>query len=187
MNRLQPVESVEDIPEAYRKSPIGALLRYHNLDQPFEEYTQAPLLVGMCMDHRKHLQIPNNFAYIIRVGGANLRYSEFQVSYAIAVGGVQAIALIGHNHCGMVNLMSKREAFVEGLVERGGWEPEWAEQNFTHFSPMFEIGNEVDFTLSEARRMRQRFPRILVAPLLYRLEDNRLYLIDEGQGTADSF
>ncbi len=180
MHRLQPVEHVDDIPEVYRSTPIGALLRYHNLDDPFGTYTQAQLLVGMCMDHRKHLHIPDNFAYIIRAGGANLRYSEFKVSYAIAVGGVQAIALIGHDNCGMVNLVSKHEQFVEGLVERGGWEAEWAEQHFMHFSPMFEIGNEIDFTLSEVQRLRLRYPKVLIAPMLYLVEDNRLYLINES-------
>lgn len=180
MERLKAVDSVEDIPEQYRSTPIGALLRYHNLGDPFESYTQAELLVGMCMDHRKHLDIPNNFAYIIRSGGANLRYSEFTVSFAIAVGGVQSIALIGHNHCGMVNLASKQEAFLEGLVERGGWEQERAEQHFMAFSPLFEIGNEVDFTLSEAQRLRLRYPEVQVAPLLYLVEDNRLYLIEES-------
>ena len=69
------------------------------------------------MDSHKRLRQPENFAYIIRTGGANLRDSEFEVSYAIAVGGVTAIALIGHTHCGMVNLISKRESFVQGLVE----------------------------------------------------------------------
>src|SRR5690349_20749969 len=63
--------------------PIGKLLEYHNLDRPFDVYPSAQLLVGMCMDHRKHLHMPDNFAYIIRTGGANLRYSEFKVSYAI--------------------------------------------------------------------------------------------------------
>ncbi len=61
------------------------------------------------MDNRKQLNIPNNFAYILRTGGGNLRYSEFKISYAIAVGGVKALALIGHNRCGMVNLMNKRK------------------------------------------------------------------------------
>ena len=46
------------------------------------------LLVGMCMDNRRHVYIPDNFAFIIRSGGANLRCSEFKVSYAIAVGQV---------------------------------------------------------------------------------------------------
>jgi len=66
----------------------------------------------MCMDNRKHLHMPDNFAFIIRTGGANLRYSEFKVSYAIAVGGVRHIALIGHSKCGMVNLAARKEAFV---------------------------------------------------------------------------
>ena len=131
------------------------------------------------MDNRKHLHIPDNFAFIIRTGGANLRYSEFKVSYAIAVGGVGAIALIGHTQCGMVNLIARKQQFVQGLVERAGWQPESAEEHFHHFAPTFEIGNEIDFVLSEAKRLRLRYPKILVAPMVYRVEDNFLYLVDE--------
>ncbi|HKQ04159.1 MAG TPA: carbonic anhydrase [Blastocatellia bacterium] len=179
MNRLIPVVSASDIALAYRGTPIGLLLEYHNLQRPFETYNQAQLLIGMCMDHRKHLRIPDNFAYIIRAGGANLRYSEFKVSYAIAVGGVRAIALMGHNQCGMVNLNSKRDAFINGLVQNAGWDSEYAEHHFMHFAPMFEIGNEVDFVLSEAKRLRLRYPKTLIAPLLYRIEDNLLYQLRE--------
>ena len=82
----------------------------------------------MCMDNRKHLRMPDNFAFIIRSGGANLRYSEFKVAYAIAVGGVKAIALIGHTNCGMVNLVARREQFVQGLIDNGGWDRASAEQ-----------------------------------------------------------
>ena len=180
MDRLIPVASANDIAPPYRDTPVGLLLEYHNLQRPFETYNQAQLLIGMCMDHRKHLHIPDNFAYIIRAGGANLRYSEFKVSYAIAVGGVRSIALIGHTQCGMVNLHGRREAFIKGLVETAGWENEWAEQHFMHFAPMFEIGNEVDFVLSEAKRLRLRYPKLLVAPLLYRVEDGQLYQLREG-------
>jgi carbonic anhydrase len=180
MDRLIPVASGQRRRSwPYRDTPIGLLLEYHNLQRPFETYNQAQLLIGMCMDHRKHLHIPDNFAYIIRAGGANLRYSEFKVSYAIAVGGVRCIALFGHTHCGMVNLHANREAFIEGLVEKAGWEREWAEQHFMHFAPMFEIGNEIDFVLSEAKRLRLRYPKILIAPLLYRMEDNLLYQLRE--------
>ena len=131
------------------------------------------------MDHRKRLRIPANFAYIIRTGGANLRYNEFQVSYALAVGGVDSIALIGHNNCGMVNLIAKKEQFVSGLIEKAGWQRNLAEDHFLHFAPMFEIGNEVDFVMNEANRLRLRYPGILVAPMIYRVEDNLLYLIGE--------
>ncbi len=179
MKRLMKIETVSDIPAEYKDQPIGNLLEYHNLNKPFSTYTSAQLLIGMCMDNRKHLNIPDNFAFIIRSGGANLRYSEFKVSFAISVGGAQQIALIGHNHCGMVNLVSKRETFVEGMVSRAGWTKEQAEEQFMNYAPMFEIGNEIDFTLSETVRLRKKYPKIKIAPMMYLVEDNRLYLIKE--------
>jgi carbonic anhydrase len=179
MNRLVAVSQADQIFPQYSGTPVGKLLEYHNLGKPHDTYTSAELLIGMCMDNRKHLHIPDNFAFIIRAGGGNLRYSEFKVSFAIAVGGVQAIALIGHTNCGMVNLHSRKEQFVNGLVERAGWDKHFAEEHFTQFSPMFEIGNEIDFVLSEAKRVRSRYPKILVAPMIYRVEDNLLYLVKE--------
>ncbi|MDP2302061.1 MAG: carbonic anhydrase [Ignavibacteria bacterium] len=180
MERLLPINSVEDILPEYQGSPIGKLLEYHNLQRPHDVYDRANLLIGMCMDNRKHLKIPDNFSYIIRSGGANLRYSEFKVSYAVAVGQVNHIALIGHNNCAMVNLTSKKEKFIQGLVKNGGWDSQWAEEHFNQFAPMFEIGNEIDFTLSEVKRLRQRYPKVVVAPLLYLVEDGKLYLIKEN-------
>ncbi len=105
--KVLPILQKKDISKNYRSNPIGLLLEYHNLNRQFDIYSQAQLLIGMCMDNRKHLHIPDNFAFIICSGGANLRYSEFKVSYAISVGQVKHIALIGHNHCGMVNLISR--------------------------------------------------------------------------------
>lgn len=180
MEKLIKVLSNEDIFLQYKGTPIEDLINYHNLGYPFKDYEKAELLVGMCMDNRKQLKIPNNFSYIIRSGGGNLRYSEFKVSYAIAVGGVKTIALIGHNNCGMVNLISKKEKFIKGLVENAGWEEKQAEEHFTSFAPMFEIENEVEFLLSEAKRLRTKYPKILVAPLFYNVDDNLLYLINEN-------
>jgi carbonic anhydrase len=179
LHRLYPIASPDDIPEQYRNTPIGLLLEYHNLGKSHDTYAAAQLLIGMCMDNRKHLHIPDNFAFIIRAGGANLRHSEFKVSYAIGVGGVRALALIGHNQCGMVNLAARKEQFIEGLVKTAGWQPATAEEHFRHFAPLFEIGNEIDFTLSEVARLRMRYPKVIVAPMYYRVEDNRLYLIQE--------
>ncbi|MBF0388204.1 MAG: carbonic anhydrase [Candidatus Omnitrophica bacterium] len=172
-----PVRTKNDIPAEYRDNPIGLLLEYHNLDRKFEVYSQAQLLIGMCMDNRKHLHMPDNFAFIIRSGGANLRYSEFKVSYAIAVGEVGHIALIGHNNCGMVNLISRKEVFINGLVNRAGWSKEAAEEHFMNLAPMHETGNELDFIMSETNRLRKRYPRIKVAPLYYLVEENRLHCI----------
>lgn len=184
MHRLLSIDSKTDIPTQYQGTPVGLLLEYHNLGRQHDSYSSAQLLIGMCMDNRKHLHIPDNFAFIIRTGGANLRYSEFKVSYAIAVGKVRAIALLGHNQCGMVNLIARKEQFIRGLVESAGWDPQAAEDHFYHFAPMFEIGNEIDFVLSEVKRLRLRYPNILIAPLLYKVEDNRIYLIEENTKQA---
>lgn len=177
---LKPVSSVEDIEAGLRETPIGLLLEYHNLNRKLDTYVKASLLIGMCMDNRKSLRIPDNFAYIIRSGGANLRYSEFKVSFAIAVGGVSYIALIGHSNCGMVNLISRKKDFVHGLTSLAGWDAERAEEHFMHYAPMFEIGNEIDFILSETKRLRLRYPKVHIAPLFYLVEDNRLYCIKES-------
>lgn len=179
MDRLLKVNKKEDILEKYSNTPVELLFEYHNFRRPMEVYDKAQMLIGMCMDNRKHLHIPDNFAFVIRAGGANLRYSEFKVSYAIAVGKVRHIAIIGHNHCAMVNLVSRKDEFVKGLTETAGWDAENAEQHFNQFAPMYEIGNEIDFVLSETIRLRRRYPKITIAPLLYLVEDNNLYFIKE--------
>lgn len=180
MHRLIPVNSVKDIPLRYRKTPVRLLLEYHNLGKPFAAHSRSELLIGMCMDNRKQLRIPNNFAFIIRSGGANLRYSEFKISYAIGVGGVSCIALIGHNQCGMAGVSARKDVFVNGLVRRAGWSRKKAEEHFLNFCMMFEIGEETGFVLSETRRLRLRYPKITVAPLFYKIEDNRLYFLKEN-------
>ena len=177
MSRLIPVSKREDILPEYRDTPIGLLLEYHNLNRPQESYEKAQLLVGMCMDNRKYLKIPDNFSFILRSGGANLRYSEFKVSFAIAIGQVRYMALIGHTNCGMVNLYERKESFVEGLVNQAGWAKEQAEEHFLQFAPMFEIGNEQDFILSEVKRLQQRYPKVQIAPMLYSTDENKLYQI----------
>jgi carbonic anhydrase len=178
--QIRPIEKPSDIPASLRGTPVAELLEYQNLERDISAPAEAPrLLIGMCMDSRKHLRIPDNFAFILRAGGANLRPSEFKVSYAIAVGGVRSIAIIGHTNCGMVNLMSRSTQFIEGMQKNAGWDRQQAEDHFFHFAPLFEIGSEVDFTITETKRLRLRYPAVQVAPMIYKVEDNRLYLLDE--------
>ena len=179
MHNFQEVRSEADIPERYRGTPVGELLRYHDLGAPRDQRADKPrLLIGMCMDSRKHLRIPDNFAFILRTGGANLRLAEFRVSYAIAVGGVRAIALMGHTNCGMSGLVNRRAAFVDGLVEVG-WSRAAAEEHFDRLAPEHEIGPEGDFVRCEARRLRALYPKVQVAPMLYRVEDDTVALLKE--------
>ena len=132
----------------------------------------------MCIDNRKHLNIPANFSYIIRTAGGNLKNNEFHISFAVSVKGINHFALIGHNNCSMRDISTRKEEMIVGLV-RAGWEKHKAESHINQFADSFEIGNEIDFLLSETKRIRQMYPRLVVAPMFYKLEDNRLYLVAE--------
>lgn len=181
MATLLPVHTPGDILPRYRGTPVERLLRYHNLGEPLPPSVGEPqLLVGMCMDHRKGLTIPRGIAYVLRAAGANLRGSEFEISFAVAVGGVDTLVLIVHTDCGMAHVTGKRDEFVRGLVERGGWEPEAASRHFAAFAARHEIGDAVSFAVDEVRRLRAAYPKVLVAPLLYTVEDNLLVQIEEG-------
>jgi len=175
--RLKAVRSVSDIPGNIRHTPFAELLRYHNMVAPLKKYKTARLLVCMCMDNRKQLRLPDNFAYILRTGGGNIRYSEFKISYAIGIGGVRHIAMIAHDNCGMVNLVSKRREFINGLIKNAGWTRKKALEYFTTYAPLFEIGNEMEFVVSEARRMKFKYPKVKVTPMFYKIADGKLYLI----------
>lgn len=176
-SRLKAVSSPADIPAAMRRTPFAELLRYHNLGEPFKAHGTARLLACMCMDNRKQLRVPDNFAFILRTGGGNIRYSEFKLSFAIGIGGVRHIVMIAHDNCGMSNLISKRGAFVKGLMKNAGWTRKKAMDYFLTYAPLFEIGNEIDFVISEAKRMQFKYPKVKVLPMFYSISDGKLYLI----------
>jgi carbonic anhydrase len=188
MTRLLPVRTHADILPSWRGTPVADLLRFHNLGEPLPGYASATLVIGMCMDNRKSLRLPDNFAYVLRAGGANFRRAEFKLSFAIAVGGARAIALIGHDQCGMVGLHTRRDAFIEGLIRHAGWGREEAELHFEQWAPFFEVGDAAAFVASEADRLQRRYPKVPVAPLMYLIGDGLLHQIapvDRGEQTGE--
>ncbi len=176
-HELKSILSEKDIPEYLLNTPIAELLKYQNLSTSFKEYEKAQMAIVMCMDNRKQLTIPNRFAYILRTAGARITGSEFKLSFAIGFGDIKHVALIGHSNCGMVNLTSKKDKIVQGLVQNAGWTKEQAENHFNSFAPFFEIENELDFVVSEGKRLKEKYPKILFVPMVYKVEDNLLYLI----------
>lgn len=176
---IKRIAQIDDIPEDIKGTPVEELILYQNFAAPHKECASAQMLIGMCMDNRKQLKIPENFAYIIRTGGANLRYSEFKVSYAIAVGRVNHIALIAHDNCGMVNLAGKMQPFIEGLSRLENWTAERARDHFLNYAPIYEIENETEFVLAESKRLAEKYKGVMVVPLYYTLDDNKLNLIEE--------
>jgi carbonic anhydrase len=178
---LAPVNRAGDILPAYRGTAIGDLLMYHELHEPHRRYVDPELLIGMCMDHRLTLRIPANFAFVLRCAGANVSMLSFDISFAIAIGGVRAMCVIGHSGCRMVDVASRREAFVGGLVAAVGWDRAKAEKHFDELYGEYGFCNVVDFVIREARHLRSIYPGILVAPLVYAVEDRRLHQIDDTQ------
>ena len=133
----------------------------------------------MCMDQRKDLLLPNEFAYVLQSAGGNLRDSEFEVSYAIAVGGVATVALLAHTDCGMADVTRQRAVFIRGLTERGGWSADAAAAHFDHYAARYQIGDAIRFVCEKAVRLRRLYPAVLIAPLLYEVETDRLAQIEE--------
>lgn len=185
MAQIIPVNYRDDILPEYQDTPVGRLLEYHNLGRAVGTATAPQLLIGMCMDSRKSLRIPNDFAFVLRTAGANMRDNEFRISYAVAVGGVRTIVLIAHTDCGMARLDERREQFIRGLVDAAGWDKARAVKHFEDSAPKFGIVDEVDFVLGEAKRLRSIYPRITVVPLLYRVEDDLLYQLRADGGGAE--
>ena len=175
MTTIIPVNYRSDILPEYQGTPTGLLLEYHNLERALGSGPGRQLLIGMCMDSRKALRIPHDFAYVLRTAGANMRDNEFRISFAIAVGGIRTIVLIAHTDCGMARVARMHDEFVRGMVDHAGWDEARAEKHFAESVPKFSIDNEVDFVMREAERLRGLYPRITVAPLLYRVEDDLLY------------
>ena len=184
MTQLIPVNYSDDILPEYRGTPVGLLLEYHNLGRAMGTAPAPQLLIGMCMDSRKSLRIPNDFAFVLRTAGANMRDNEFRISYAISVGGVRTIVLIAHTDCGMARLDERREQFIRGLMDAAGWDEARAVRHFEESAPKFGMRDEVDFVLREAERLRAIYPRITVVPLLYRVEDDLLYQLRANSPTA---
>jgi SulP family sulfate permease len=174
---LFPVMSSDDVPIILRDTPLENLLKGQNLGLVDPPTTNAPeMVVGMCIDFRKTLTIPRDWAFIIRREGANMDGAEFAIALAISKG-VRHMALIAHNDCAMANTAQHRKQFVEVLSNEIGWEGKKAEEFFDEHARSREIGNEIDFVLQEAQRIEGLFPGLRVLPLLFRVDDGKLYLI----------
>src|SRR5947199_658633 len=163
MPRIIPVNYRDDILPEYRGTPVEALLEYHNLGRAIGSMASPQLLIGMCMDSRKNLRIPTDFAFVLRTAGANMRDNEFRISYAIAVGNVHTIVLIAHTDCGMAQLQKRRTQFIDGMVTNAGWDRPRAERHFNESAPKFGIRDEVEFVIQESDRLRGIYPLVHVA------------------------
>lgn len=175
---LASVTNEADILPAYLGTPVADLLRFQNLGgTATRKYAHPEILIATCLEQSAPLRIPEGFGVLLHTAAASLKRDPFKVSWAIGVAGVSAIAIVGHDDCRLVDLRNHREQFVVQMIEAAGWERPAAEQHFDHWSDLFEVDNPVEFAAAEAARLQSRYPKILVAPLLYQTATGTLHQV----------
>ena len=98
---LRPIESLSDIsPEIRRNTDRGSPSLPPSGGDP-QPLQSGGDLGGNVHGPSRAAERSRQFCYIIRSAGCSLRHSEFQISYAVAIGSVSAIAPVGHTNCGM--------------------------------------------------------------------------------------
>ncbi|MBX9691219.1 MAG: STAS domain-containing protein, partial [Cyanobacteria bacterium] len=186
MSKLVGVRSDKDIPVRLRGTPVEALLKAQNLCAV--DHTpgdQADLIIGMCIDYRKQLHLPKNCAYIIRSPGANMKQQEFGLVLAVSAG-IKYMALITHNKCLMSDPHAKEAVVLETLCSCCGWQAESAKAFFAEEVTTRAIADPVEFAMRESKRLSSLFHGLNVVPLLYCVDDDKLYLIADWLQTPDA-
>lgn len=175
---LTAVHTETDILPVWRGTPVAELLALHNLGANARQYAHPQILITNCLEQQTPLRIPAGFAISLHTAAANLKRDPFKVSWAIGIGRVSAIAVVGHTGCGLTGLRKQREEFVGRMIDTAGWERPAAEQHFDHWNDLFAIADPASFAAAEAARLRVRYPKIPVAALLYDAADQILLQID---------
>lgn len=179
MNKLVSISEESDIPQMFRNTPIETLLKSNNMGKIEVTPNETPeLIIGMCIDYRKSLYLPRDWAYVIRREGANMLGAEFALALGMSMG-ANYMALIAHDNCAMAKPQNNRERFIKCLTEEHGWTSDLATRFFEDHIRSREIGNEISFILEETNRLQHTFKGMTIVPMLYRLEDSKLYLIKD--------
>lgn len=131
----------------------------------------------MCIDYRNLLHLPKNCAYVIRTAGANMNNSEFPIALALS-SGIRYMALIAHNKCLMSDPYASEQAVLKSLSSYG-WSNGNARVFFNEQAVAGVIRDPVDFVLRESDRIASLFKGLTVVPLLYCVDDSRLYLLND--------
>lgn len=172
--RLQPITSLDDIPQEWVDTPIEKLIACENFGHKIKESTQPELLIATCIEFRYALPIPRMFAYVIRRASGRLVGSEFSLAYILSAG-VRHFALIGHNDCGMTKVLHKQGDLIRALVEQG-WPQDRAEDFVRSQSERHMMKDEIDGLRREYIRLRRLFKKVTIAPMFVDLADTKLFI-----------
>lgn len=171
------------LPPRFTGTPIEDLLLFHNESKRMpSSFTKPELILSLCMDQRIALHLPKGFAFSLCTPGSRLQGLEFAVSYAIAMAGVRALAIIGHTDCAMTKVQDLKERFVKQLDDwHDQWDAQDALKHFEQWAPVFYIRDMKEHIRSQVEWISKIFPDLLVAPLIYHVEDHRIVLLEDNE------
>jgi carbonic anhydrase len=172
--RLTKIETIADIPERWRDTPIAALIGAHNFDTPIKATGKPELLIATCIEFRFVPLVPSMYAYVVRRASGRLIGSEFSLLYTLSRG-VRHVVLIGHDDCGMTKVSQHKPAMIETLIDQG-WDKDRAEEYVTMHAGRYAIEDEVDSLEVEYVRLGRLFKKIELAPLFVSLSSQKLYI-----------
>jgi carbonic anhydrase len=89
--------------------------------------------------------------------------------------GVNHVAMIGHNDCGMTRAIKQAPRIVDAYVSQG-WSREAAQKFVDKQQARYHMKDELDGLQDEYNRLRSVFRKLVVAPLFVSLYDSRLYI-----------
>jgi carbonic anhydrase len=165
IDHLVPVRAPTDILPPYRSTPIETLLVSHALGREVPRPETPELVILTCVDFRIELLLPPEFAFVIRTAGATVGPVLFNVTYAMTVPGVEAIAVIGHTRCRMVGVHDGRDAFLAGFREISSLGAASGERLFDAGAASFGSRDAVQHTLAQCETIRRTLDHVLIAPL----------------------
>lgn len=171
---LIEVQSRDDIPEAWRGTPIESFIMAQNFGWPIVSTGKVELLIATCIEFRYALPVPKMYAYVIRRASGRVIGSEFSVGYTLSQG-VRYLVMIGHNDCGMSKVYEKAPHVVQAFVEQG-WDHKIAEEYVSKQAERHSISDELDALRTEYIRLTSVFRKLVIAPLFVCLHDSRLYI-----------
>lgn len=172
--RLFDMATPADIPDEWKGTPVEKLILSENFETPIEETGKPEILIVTCIEFRYQLPIPSMFAFVIRRASGRLIGSEFSLAYTL-YRGVECVALIGHNDCGMTKVLEAKEGMRDALVKHG-WHELRAEEFIQYHAGRYGIGDEIDSLEREYWRLKRLFPNLLIAPMFVCLADKKLYV-----------
>ncbi|PLW96202.1 MAG: hypothetical protein C0593_12220 [Marinilabiliales bacterium] len=74
-------------------------------------------------------------------------------------------------------LKDQGQKIIQGLTNDHGWTTNDALSHFNEGVAKYAIPGEIDAVLKMAQSLKLQYENLLVVPMMYTLEDNKLYLI----------